>query len=367
MSGTVFSGRKWVYLPFTLLMLWLAWYFKAVIGYVLIAGILSLIGQPLIVFLSRVEVKGHRVPPAVSALLTMFTILGVLFGAAAMFIPMVVHEAKRLSRISPEEVLAGLQGPVRSAQQLVDSFSVGSDPVNVEQLLKDQMVSMFDFDAITRSFNYAVGVTGDVFIGMFAICFITFFFLKDRHLLRSIIMVLVPSGHEVRFARVLSKSKELLTRYFIGIIIEMSIVMTVISIGMSILGVRNAVLIGFVGGLFNIIPYLGPMIGAALGISIGIATNSGDLMTAGLLGLMGRMLIVYAVAQLLDNMVLQPLIYSQSVKAHPLEIFIIIIMAGNVAGIIGMIAAIPTYSIFRVFAGEFLVQFKLFRSLSEVR
>lgn len=358
------TARNWLYVPLILFLLWLAWYFKVIIGYVLIAGIISLIGQPLIDFLNRVELRGWRLPPAMAALLTMLSILGALVGMAAMFIPMVATEAKRLSDLSPEEAVRGLQVPMHHAQQFINRFSIGSNPVNVEQVLKTQLSSLFDVNAITKSLNYAVGVTGDVFIGFFAICFISFFFLKDRKLLRNIIMTLVPSGHEDRFGRVLTKSKELLTRYFIGIMIEMTIVMTVIAIGLSILGVRNAILIGFVGGLFNIIPYLGPMIGAALGIAIGVATNSEGLMMSGLFALVGKMAIVYAVAQLLDNIVLQPLIYSQSVKAHPLEIFIIIIMAGNVAGIIGMIVAVPTYSIFRVFAGEFLLQFKVFRSLS---
>lgn len=356
--------RRWIYLISTVLMLALAWYFKVIIAYVLISGILSLIGQPLNEFLSKVQVKGMRVPSALGAVITLLSIIGVVAGAVALFIPMVASEARRLSTISPDDVIAGIENPVARAQELVNRFTIGSDPVNVEAVLREQLTGLFDVNAITSSLNYAVGVTGDVFIGVFAVLFITFFFLKDRHLFRTMLMLPCPTEHEEAFGRVLSKSKGLLTRYFIGILIEMSIVMTVIAIGMSVLGVRNAILIGFVGGLFNVIPYLGPMIGAALGISIGIATNSDGLLMAGLLALIGKMAVVYACAQLLDNIVLQPLIYSQSVKAHPLEIFLIIIMAGNVAGVLGMIVAIPTYSIFRVFAGEFLAQFKLFRGLS---
>lgn len=361
------STRKWLYLPAVVLLLWLAWYFKVIIGYMLVAGALSLIGQPLINFLNRVEVKGRKVPPALGAMLTLLSILGVLTGIVAMFVPLVVREAKRLSGISPEEVIAGFNAPLQSMQAFIDRFSIGNDPVRLEDVLVNQLSGLFDVNAITDSLNYALGLTGDVFLGFFAVCFITFFFLKDRHLLRAIIMAIVPSGYEERCGRVLTQSKELLTRYFIGIIVEMGIVMTVIAIGLSILGVRNAILIGFVGGLFNIIPYVGPLIGAALGITIGIATNAEGLLLSGVLALVGKMSIVYACAQLLDNIVLQPLIYSRSVKAHPLEIFLIIIMAGNVAGIVGMIAAIPVYSIFRVFAGEFLIQFKVVRSLTERR
>jgi len=356
--------RRSLYVVFSLLLLWLTWYFKVIIAYILISGVLSLIGQPVIEFLNRVEIKGRKMPSALTAILTLLSILSLFAGAAAIFIPLVAREAKRLSAISPDDMIQGIETPVQQAQEWINRYSIGNDPVDVESVLKDQLTGLFDVDAITSSLNYAIGVTGDVFIGVFAVIFITFFFLKDRHLFRSMLLAPVPAEHEESFGRVLRKSKELLTRYFIGILLEMSIVMTVIAIGMSVLGVRNAILIGFVGGLFNIIPYLGPMIGAALGMSIGIATNSEGLIMTGLAALVGKMVIVYALAQLLDNIVLQPMIYSQSVKAHPLEIFLIIIMAGNVAGILGMIVAIPTYSIFRVFAGEFLVQFKVFRSLS---
>jgi predicted PurR-regulated permease PerM len=356
--------RRWLYLISSLLLLALAWYFKVIVAYVLISGILSLIGQPINDLLNRTKLKGRKMPTALAALITLISIIGALVSVAALFIPMVANEARRLSAISPDDVIKGIQAPVNRAQELVDRFTVGNDPVNVEAVVKGQLTGLFDVNSITSSLNYAVGVTGDVFIGVFAVLFITFFFLKDRHLFRTMLMLPCPTEHEEAFGRVLHKSKELLTRYFIGIVIESAIVMTVIAIGMSILGVRNAILIGFVGGMFNVIPYLGPMIGAALGLSIGIATNSDGLMMAGLVALMGKMAVVYAIAQLLDNIVLQPLIYSQSVKAHPLEIFLIIIMAGNVGGIVGMIVAVPTYSIFRVFAGEFLAQFKVFRGLS---
>jgi len=214
------------------------------------------------------------------------------------------------------------------------------------------------------SLQYALGLTGDIFIAFFAITFITFFFLKDHGLFRNMVMVLVPSGYEERFGKVLSKSKELLTRYFIGVIIEVAIVMTIVSIGLSIVGIDNAILIGFIAGLFNVIPYVGPIIGAAVGIIIGVSTNMEGLAMSGVLMLIGKMSIVYAVAQLLDNIVLQPFIYSQSVKAHPLEIFLVIIMAGNVVGIVGMILAVPTYSIGRVFVGEFFNQFKVVKALT---
>ena len=198
---------------------------------------------------------------------------------------------------------------------------------------------------------------------MFAITFISFFFIKDQRLLYNMIMAPIPVKHEEKVRNVMSASKKLLTRYFIGVIIEVAIIITIVSVGLLLLGVKNAILIGFIAGMFNVIPYVGPLIGALIGITIGVITNT-DVWSLAVLGLIGKMAIVYAIAQALDNIVLQPFIYSQSVKAHPLEIFLVIIMAGNVAGIVGMIIAIPAYSIFRVFIREFFNQFKLVQKLT---
>jgi predicted PurR-regulated permease PerM len=67
----------------------------------------------------------------------------------------------------------------------------------------------------------------------------------------------------------------------------------------------------------------------------------------------------------LDAALIQPFIFSKSVKAHPLEVFLVILVAGTVAGIPGMIFAIPSYTIFRVIAREFLSGFKIIRKLTE--
>jgi predicted PurR-regulated permease PerM len=303
-------------------------------------------------------------PSALAASLTIFGLLSVFVGAVSMFIPVVVDEARKLSNVKVENVIANIQGPIASLQAYINQFKLTDEPIILETEIKQLLTGLFDFSAVGDSLQYALGLTGDIFIAFFAITFITFFFLKDQGLFKNMIMTLVPSGYEERIGKVLSKSKELLTRYFIGVIIEVSIVMTIVSIGLSIVGIDNAILIGFIAGLFNVIPYVGPIIGAAVGITIGLSTNSDGLALAGILGLLGKMAIVYAVAQLLDNIVLQPLIYSQSVKAHPLEIFLVIIMAGNVAGIAGMILAVPTYSIGRVFIGEFFNQFKVVKALT---
>ena len=144
-------------------------------------------------------------------------------------------------------------------------------------------------------------------------------------------------------------------------------VMLLVTIGLTIVGIEfnHAVVIGLFCGLFNVIPYLGPWMGAAVGLLIGAALNINSDFMSVTLPLLGFMVLVFASVQIIDNILFQPLIYSSSVKAHPLEIFLVILAAGSIAGILGMILAIPAYTILRVIAKEFFDNMKIVKKLTE--
>ncbi|HPE43033.1 MAG TPA: AI-2E family transporter, partial [Bacteroidales bacterium] len=207
--------------------------------------------------------------------------------------------------------------------------------------------------------------TSSILMGIFIVLFLSFFFLKDPNLLRSIIMAITPELYVKDVQVVLTDSRILLTRYLLGILLELASMMTIISLTLTAFGVQNAIIIGFLGGLMNIIPYLGPIIGASIGVTLGIISvlSSGhyDAVLITTLIIIGT----FVIANLLDNILLQPIIYSKSVKAHPIEIFLVIIMAGKVFGVAGMIIAIPTYTIIRVIARQFLSQLKFVKALTE--
>ena len=205
-------------------------------------------------------------------------------------------------------------------------------------------------------------VAGNLVVALFSISFMTFFFLKDRQLFPSILQALTPDRHMARVERILDNSTELLTRYFIGLAAQVAIITTIITGGLSILGVPNAFLIGFLAGLLNLIPYVGPLLGAGLGLGIILTTHLQD---PELGGLIGKAALVFLSGQLVDNFFTQPVIFAGSVKAHPLEIFVLISIAGSLAGITGMMLAIPAYSLIRVVAKEFLSGFKVIQALTD--
>lgn len=344
------------------------WYFKSIVAYILISAVLSLIGRPIINFLNRLQYKNFKIPNAISALLTLvlfWTLLTVFF---RVFIPLIANQASELSNIDAESVVENLQGPIEKIEEVFVKFNISSDGnKSMDQYLTEKFMEIVNVSVLSDFFSSIAGILGNIFIAVFSISFITFFLLKDKGLLYDAILLLVPDKYLENIEHILSSIKKLLTRYFVGIIMQISGIITLVSIGLTIAGMdfSDALVIGLVVGLMNIIPYIGPIIGAMLGLVLGLATNLDLSFYSELLPLLGYMSIVFIIVQLVDNLVFQPLIYSSSVNAHPLEIFLIIMMAGSLFGITGMILAIPAYTILRVFAKEFFNKFKVVKKLTE--
>ena len=160
--------------------------------------------------------------------------------------------------------------------------------------------------------------------------------------------------------------KKLLVRYFIGISIEITCIILLVITGQTIVGVgfSHAVVIGFFAGIINIVPYLGPIIGSTLGLLIGLVNHLEMDFYTQLFPMLIFMTVVFLIVHAIDNFVFQPLIYSSSVKAHPLEIFLVILAASTIGGILGMIVAIPLYTIIRVIAKEFFNEYKVVKKLT---
>ena len=217
----------------------------------------------------------------------------------------------------------------------------------------------------TNALNYVVSFTGSFLMAVFSILFISFFFLKDDTLFYNSFMLMIPQKYATSASCILKEVKRLLTRYFLGLLMELSSMITLITLGLLIFGVESALLIGFIGGLMNIIPYLGPLIGASIGILIGVISSLSLGAYTAILPLSLTIAAVFVVSNLIDNMLLQPMIYSTSVKAHPIEIFLVIIIAGNLFGVVGMILAIPVYTVIRVILREFFSEMRIVQKLTE--
>jgi predicted PurR-regulated permease PerM len=189
--------------------------------------------------------------------------------------------------------------------------------------------------------------------------------LKEENLFRNSLFIFIPEKHHKATEKVVTESKGLLIRYYLGVLLEVIGVMTLITIGLKIFGIKNALLIGFFAGIMNIIPYIGPLIGGVIGLTLGIISTLALGSYSELLPVFLKTFGVLLVVNFIDNNILVPIIYSKSVKSHPLEIFLVIIIGGGLAGLVGMLFAVPVYTLLRVIAREFFNQFRVVRKLTD--
>ncbi|TLX77713.1 AI-2E family transporter [Labilibacter sediminis] len=345
----------------------LLWYFKAIVFFVLISAILSLITRPVYIFFRSLHFKQHTLTKGWSALATVLLMWMFILGFLSYVVPFIIEEVQFLSKVDYNLVLNRLESLANSfIAPVKDSIigEIGFPMLKVQ--IEDFLVSVFDLTKIQSVLSSLVDFVGSTFIALFSISFITFFLLKDEWLLLESIKLLVPESYYVGVDHMLWSINRLLRRYFIGILLQVTLISLIVIFGFLIIGLefRHALIIGLFSGIINIIPYLGPIMGASFGFMVSMVVYLQMLNPPGLMIYLGAILLLYIIVQLLDNIVFQPLIFSSSVKAHPLEIFLVIIMAGYMAGMVGMFLAIPVYTIIRVVAKEFFSKYNLVRKLT---
>jgi predicted PurR-regulated permease PerM len=337
------------------------WYFREIVVYILVAGVLSIIGRPLVDLFTRIKIRNIVFPKSIAALLTLVIIWGLIIAFFAIFIPLVTSQINKLSTIDSNKLVQLIEEPINRLEAIIRAFNKDfSSEMSIQDYVVAKVAGVLNINLIQGIISSLASILGNVIIAAFSISFITFFFLKDQPLFFETIIIWIPDRYVENVTRALYSVKRLLTRYFIGIMIQSTCIMILITTGMSIVGIdfQQAVVMGLIVGILNIIPYVGPWLGFFISITMGIASHMNMDFNTVVLPLVWYMVIVVALTQTIDNVVFQPVIFSSSVRAHPLEIFIVILAAGFVAGVPGMILGIPTYTVLRVFAREFFNNLK---------
>jgi predicted PurR-regulated permease PerM len=344
------------------------WYFQNIVAYILISAVLSLIGSPVVHFFKKIKIKKHHLPDGLCAgitLIMIWTFFGMFF---RFFVPIITFEAQKLSTIDTHQLLQALSIPINKMNDFINHVMIqNGNQFSLFDELGDKISSVINIGLFTNIFGSIASALGNIFIALFSISFITFFFLKDENLFGEGILLLVPTKHEEATKRVLNSTKYLLMRYFVGIGAQITGIIILITIGLLFAGlnIKTCLVIALFSGIISVIPYIGPLIGVIFGITIGIASKIQELAAPELGSLFIYIALVYLIVHLIDNILFQPLIFSSSVKAHPLEIFLLILIAGHLAGIMGMLVAIPGYTVIRVFAKQFFNNFKVVKKLTE--
>ena len=338
-------------------LVWLLYQLKTLLIYMLIAGVVSLIGRPI----NHLLMKRLKMRAVLATSISIVLLLGILISLFSLFVPLLVQQGENLSLLDVDLLKANIQTLVEEISayfQLNNSFWQ-------QQFSVDNLFQNVNFGLLPQLLNETLELLGGFTIGLFSVVFILFFFLKDSHLQERIILALVNDNVNDRVEKSIDKTKGLLSRYFLGLLLQISILLVINSLVLSVFAVENAFIIAFLCALLNLIPYLGPIIAAVLMLLLTMSSFIGADFSTVILPKTIYVMIGFFVGQLVDNFFSQPFIFSNSVKSHPLEIFIVILASGTLLGPVGMIIAIPLYTTLKVIAQEFLAENKIVKSLTK--
>ena len=330
---------------------------KIIIGYLVIASIITLISRPIVKFLCEKLKFKITVASVVAILLLIIIITGII----SLLIPLVLEQGKNLSLLN----VNAFQNKINTLYSEFSTYLQSYNIIISESTFDIKGLTKNTVEAIPALLNSIGSILGSITIGILSVLFITFFLLKDGEYFEKIFILLFPSRLKKRIEKSLIDVKSLLSRYFLGLLLQISILFTLYTSILLIFGVKDAVVIAFLCAILNLIPYIGPLIGIVLMSFLTMTSYLGEDFSSIVIPKTIYVIIGYIIAQLVDNFISQPYIFSNSVKSHPLEIFLVILTGGILFGITGLILAIPLYTVIKVFLKVFFSDNKLIKKLTK--
>jgi predicted PurR-regulated permease PerM len=330
---------------------------QSVLIYLVVALILTLIGNPVLDFFKR-RLKFKHI---LATIATLAIFILVIAGFILLFIPLISAQGENLSLLNTSEIEKKITQLINQVIVFLESHNIDS-----KQMLKEANISSkLNFNFIPTFLNSLLGTIGSFGMGLASVLFITFFFLKDQLLFIGGAKKMIPDAQEEQVINSVHKINHLLSRYFIGLLLQLSIVFILYTIVLSIFGIPNLLIIAFLCAVLNIIPYIGPLIASVLAAVLTMLSNLGSDFQTEILPTTIYVMIGFWIVQVIDNNVSTPIIFSKSVSSHPLEIFLVILIAGFLSGILGMIIAVPLYTILKVIGKEFFPENSIIQILTK--
>lgn len=343
----------------------LLWYFREVVVYILISALLAIIGRPFVRLLCKIKIKRFSLPRWLAAAITLVLLWVVIGGLLSLIVPLVAGKIYELSSLDLRSALEGIEAPLTKLQNwITTTFAHAETQFSLSEVLISSLRRFLNYDTVNSVVSSIINTGMSAVIVIFSVSFITFFFLKEDGLFSSMVSAIFPDRYSENVHRAIEKVSLLLSRYFTGLLTESLIISVIIAVVLLLFGmkVEDACFIAVIMGMLNVIPYAGPAAGAMASMFMGIVSPIEGCTIAYTLTVLACTI---ATVKGIDDFVLQPTIYSSKVSAHPLEIFIVILMAGSVGGIIGLLVAVPSYTVLRVFAKEFFSEISLVRKLTK--
>lgn len=340
----------------------LSWFFSTIVGYFIIAMVFSAVLQTPTNYINQIQIAGVQLPRAIAVMLSFSIFAGIIALFVLLFIPLVSEQVEFISLLDYNSLFSTIISPIDYIEDfLIQKKWVKEREGFLMDGIQDYFLSFFAEMKLGNIINGVVSTTSNIFVGTLAVLFISFFLLYEKGIFRRNIIALIPNAYFEVSISAIYKIEKLLSNYLFGLLIQMFSIFTLVSIGLIVSEVKYALTIAIFAAIANLIPYIGPVLGASFGLIVSLSTFLQQNQGIDFSILAIKVIIVFLIVQLSDNLLLQPIIFSRSVKAHPLEIFTVVFMGAALAGAVGMIFAIPVYTILRVMVVEFWKGYKEYR------
>lgn len=311
-------------------------FISTITGPFLIAGFLYYLLQPLVKLLHKLHVRGR------SANVVAFVMLVVILsGALAYIIPQLVGQVASLINHLPD-FMRQLEGFVRdfADSKLATELHLDEilDQVSFDKINKSELVKFASstIGSGANTFGAVAGHIGNALVNIFMAPLVLFYFMKDGHKLSANIQRFFAPSWRGFVANLLTKTNQTMENYFTGQFTDMLIVGILSYVGYAISGTPYALIIGMTAGVMNMVPYIGPWLGAIPAVLVAMTVSWTQVLFA---------VIVAIAVQQIDNNFVYPNVIGKSMEIHPLTVLVLLLTAGNMFGLLGVILGIPVYAV----------------------
>ncbi|MCL9660106.1 AI-2E family transporter [Paenibacillus hunanensis] len=315
---------------------------KTVILPIILSGILFYLFNPLVDFLER-----HKVKRIYSIILLYILIIGVLVLIISLVIPVIKSQILELIGNIPtlyDQATVQIQKWLGSDVFLQIQQSLNVNPQELLKTLSARGEALFSsgFSGFASTFSGIGGFLGtltEVILSIVTVPFILFYLLKDGKKLPSYILQFIPVNLRGQTSEVMSEMNNKISSYIRGQIIVSFCIGILLYIGYNIIGLDYALVLAIIASFTSIVPYLGPAIAITPALVVALVTSPVMLL---------KMIVVWTVVQLIEGKLISPQIMGKSLKVHPITIIFVILTAGNLFGVVGILLAVPGYAVLKV-------------------
>lgn len=339
--------------------------FPQITSYLFVAFIITMLLKKPTNYICSWQIRGIFIPPIIAILLSYVILLSLISIFLIIILPSIAEQVNLISRINLENAIQKASVPLVYFENLIHTYFDVEDKFiqkNITSIFK-RLLDDYNWGSIPKIINNIFSFTGNFFILAIAVFFISFFFLYEQNKISKKIISLIPNIYFEMFICIWKRAELLLSNYILGVIIQISMIFIVLSLGLLLIGIRYSFTIALFAALANIIPFLGPLIGFIFGTILTTSSYIGILNLNQYLWVLAQLSFVFASTQLLDNIFLQPIIFSRSIQEHPLVIFISIFIGSAISGIVGMILALPVYATLKVIYQQIMESSKKYKIL----